>query len=592
MKEKEKNFKLEIPIDASGIEGFKPEQGVRVAAKSYDGSINEQKIKLDAKGKGKATITFAETPGTLQVVIGPETASAEELFGMQTIGFNLPARRWEESLELILPPITISAYYWYWWLRWCRTFTIRGRVVCPNGNPVPGAKVCASDVDMFWWWCSKQQIGCATTDVNGAFEIKFRWCCGWLPWWWWAHRVWHLDPSLAERIMPALQSELKLRKFPVPTPKPDITIFEELLAEQVRPSRQAATSAIAGSEFMRHTKSLIDPAQLERLSVRLRERIPVVSGLERLHIWPWWPWHPWWDCTPDIIFQVSQNCRGTEKIIVNESCWDTRWDIPTLLNVTLVANNEACCIDPNPQPEGNCINITHVCNYPVSTIGGNLSAAPTPEGFQNPGSVLINGDRPFAGSLYIRGDFGTLAGADYYELEWFDSSIMDWKPMPPGSVAGFSRSYFGPQLPAGPVNTWHVPFSVALIDGRNVIESRQHFEVNNGAGTWEVLIPGSRWWMDNKDLLVIWLTENNFPDKTYQLRVKSWQRVGNNLVNPQILSQCGTEQEQDNSLVLTIDNRIEGLGSGHPTASETDSPRLKLISSLRRASSTLNAPCQ
>lgn len=164
-----------------------------------------------------------------------------------------------------------------------------------------------------------------------------------------------------------------------------------------------------------------DTVALERLGVELATRIGPIAELEHLRLWPWYPWHPWWDCTPDIIFRATQICEGIEKVIVDESYFDARWNIPTALNVTLVAHG-ACCVDPTPQPEGNCLNITHVCNDPVANIGGNLSAPPNPAGYLHPGVASIWGDRPYGGVVRIRGDFGTLADAHFYEFEWYDTT--------------------------------------------------------------------------------------------------------------------------------------------------------------------------
>ena len=80
-----RNFKLDIPLDASQVEEFKPEQELKVLVQQSDGSQQVQTVRLNAKGQGSAAFTFAEQPGSLQVVVGPGTASDEELLGMQTI---------------------------------------------------------------------------------------------------------------------------------------------------------------------------------------------------------------------------------------------------------------------------------------------------------------------------------------------------------------------------------------------------------------------------------------------------------------------------------------------------------------------------
>ena len=194
------NFQLRIPLDASGIPNFKPERAVKVAAYDAQGRAYEDLVKLDAKGNGTAVLSFKENPGSLKVAVGPESATAEQLKVLQTISLDIARRHWAGKNELTLSPVVISAYYWWWWFHWCRTFRITGVVRCADGMPVPGAKVCAFDTDGFWWLWSKQQVGCASPDEHGAFEIDFTWCCGWWPWWWWRQRTWLLEPSLAERI--------------------------------------------------------------------------------------------------------------------------------------------------------------------------------------------------------------------------------------------------------------------------------------------------------------------------------------------------------------------------------------------------------
>ena len=126
-------YHLEVPIDASGIEGFKNDQSVKVLAQGPKGPLASSVVKLDDKGHGVAKLAFAEAPGGIRVILGPQDATDEELTGLNTIGVDVPARRWAGS-ALKLSPIKIAAYYWWWWFRWCRTFTISGKVLCPDGS--------------------------------------------------------------------------------------------------------------------------------------------------------------------------------------------------------------------------------------------------------------------------------------------------------------------------------------------------------------------------------------------------------------------------------------------------------------------------
>lgn len=571
-----KQFQLVIPLDASEIEGFKPDQAIKVAVKSPEGSITVQTVKLKRNGKGTATFVFEKKPRGLNVAVGPESASDEELFGMQTLCFNVSVRQWVNERILNIPSVKISPYYWYWWLHRCRAFTIRGKVICPDGNPVPGAEVCVYDTDYWWWWSSKQLVGCATTDATGSFEIKFRWCCGWWPWWWWRYRIWQLEPVLADRIL-AILRDLKLRRVPIPRPKPSLTIFKHILegddtitSEErlilTRAEMSKGQPAIQDIQSLQRT--IVDQSVLEKLRVKLKDRMPVIPEFEQLHLWPWYPWYPWWDCTPDITFQVKQNCLGVEKVIVDENLSDTRWNIPTTLNVTLVAE-DACCIEPQDYAVGECLLITHACDDPVQSIGGNPTAPPTPAGYKNPGVISIYGDRPYAGVVPISGLFGDLANVDYYEFEWSDDGGSTWNPMPPAAAGGFTRVYWGHALDGvGPLGFHAVHFPFINKDGRRVIESREHFEANHAPASWGM----SRFWASNRNKLMRWITTNIFDDKTYKLHVKSWNLdAGGKLINPKILPLCNTTE--DNRIVLTIDNQFTTSGptcpNGHLCGSGT-----------------------
>ena len=566
------NYRLQVPLDASGITGFKPDRNVKIVAYDPKGRAVEAVAKFDSKGQGTATLAFDENPGALHIVVGPEDATAEQLKGLQTISVDVSRRQWGDKKELAIPAIIISPYYWWWWPVWCRKFKITGVVRCANGNPVPGALVCAYDVDWWWWWWSNQQVGCATTDQNGAFEIDFTWCCGWWPWWWWAQRVWLLEPTLAERISRFLREEVKLPRIPVPGPGPDPEIFRSLLEPGLpagptpRPPR-AGLRQFSPSAMTVARPPKVDPTSLEGLRKQLVAKLPANPEFERLRLWPWWPWWPWWDCTPDIIFRVTQECHGQNRVIVNESAWNARWNIPTSLNVTLVASDEACCIAPGTTclDGGNCGFISDICEDNLDDIGGNpgMNSGAAQVGYLNPGLASIYGDRPYSGTVPLRGCVGNTV--DYYEFLVSTAGFGGpWNSLPTAAAGGFTRSYWDNVL-----KKWiDVPFPFALInDGvtdHNVIESLPHYEANNGAKLWDAFTVG---------LLMQLMTNGVLADGTYYLRMRGWTRPGyaGNLSNPVDLPVCGSNDLT--GVVVTIDNHLVTAGptdlNGHPCAGNT-----------------------
>ena len=299
-------FRLEVPLDASGIKDFKPERPVKVVA--YD---RQDKVagwrKLTSTLMEKATRPSSSKPIRAHfrwswVRRKPATRSSGACRRSASTCLPRDGARatWRNSR-----PSRSAAYYWWWWWRWCREYTITGKLVCANGSPVVGATVCAYDVDWWWWWTSQEQVACATTDINGAFSMTFTRCCGWWPWWWWQTREWLLDPILVERI-----SNFPERRFAIRTPTARYAQAQSgrlpAVAADSRPADRATVRrqpAPQGSPVA--LSSHIDPGALDSLRNRLVNVLPKDFPIR---IWPWYPWFPWWDCDADIIFKATQFC--------------------------------------------------------------------------------------------------------------------------------------------------------------------------------------------------------------------------------------------------------------------------------------------
>lgn len=558
---------LIIPVDASKItDADRKQQRVKVAVQQRD-VIKSQVISVEG---GKAEVKFDVDPKQpVSVAVGPENASDEDIFHLQTLTSTVSPTQWPAGQNLTVPALAITPNWWIGWLNWCRTFVITGRVVCADGSPVPGAEVTAYDVDFFWWWSSIVQVGgTAITDASGHFAMKFRWCCGWWPWWWWNLRRWRLEYDLVDKIQPVLKLNPRL-KFPAPDPVPSLD-FTTLNPQPLPPAAAGPAGLALGKT--------IDPTVLPGLREKLMAVLPHVPELERLRIWPWFPWAPWFDCNPDIIFRVKQRCgTGPAKVIYSENVFQTRWNAPTNLNVTLVANKDACCVPPPPnQPEGDCALITGVCGdpgVPVTQIGGNLGAPAAPAGYANPGGR----DRPFAESVSFNGLFGTTAQADYYEIEYTPHGAAAWATVPEGALQDLYRQYHDSTIPF-PLNPWTdvvfspTPFAVA----GGYYESRHHYELTHPPANWNDVLTG-RAWSINANLIASIQTAGFFPEGTYDFRILGYKALaggGPDLATRKVLAGCGQNQNT-NFLVLRIDNRVppnplNDPGSVHVATTEPD----------------------
>lgn len=574
--------KLVIPIDVSQItDNDRDQQKVRVAAK-----VGEKIVSQVASVKsGKAEVTLdVDASKPLTLAIGPDNVSDQEIFNFQTITTTVNPAQWANKPSLKLPPFIVTRPWWDLWLRWCRTFVIQGRVICPDGSPVPGAEVRAFDVDFFWWWLSSSQVGpTVVTDANGHFTIKFRWCCGWWPWWWWQLRRWSLEPLLVDRIRPVLKlrPELKFRE-PSPEVSFDVAALTNLFPPvPIIPQPGIATPSIPIPPPLKAITK-IDPTTIPTLRDKLVTVLPAVPELERLRIWPWWPWTPWLDCSPDIIFRVTQNCGGgQDKVIVNENLFQARWDIPTSSNVTLVANDQACCLPHNdPDPVGACALITGVCGDPgiiSGNIGGNSAHPAGPDGYANPG----NRDNPFSEGISIWGQLGTDPQTAYYEIEFKEHSAGPgaWASVPPAALSGFTRGYFDSSPGHVWPNQWFYPgFPLVPLGTKLVYESRQHYELTHplpAPSSWGNVANGRVWFLNVNELAQI-QTAGNFVDGAYDFRVRGYRALpagGPDPADPGVvLAGCGGHTE-NNLIVLRIDNRIVGPqvpGTVHIDTAEPD----------------------
>jgi hypothetical protein len=332
----ENRFVLHVPLDASRVPDFTPGVAVRVLAWSKQGTSQQRLVRFGSSRKSAATFEFEDRPQeSLRVALGPETATPFELQRLQTISAAVPVSSWISATEVTLPPMQISQWYWWWWQHWKQNFRITGRVVNASDVPIIGASVSAFDIDALWWWTAQERVGEATTDDDGSFAMEFTRASGWSPWWWWATRAWQPNPELVGRITAFVGQYAKFGALAGPTPVPDLEVFHALLAASPRPM-PPRLSLVRSARDNGHTA--IDPAALEGLRERLVEILPRNFPLP---VWPWSAWAPWEDCGANLIFRVADRCAGETTVLLNESVSETRWEIPSTLDVTLTSRDTA-----------------------------------------------------------------------------------------------------------------------------------------------------------------------------------------------------------------------------------------------------------
>ncbi len=132
-RERQQRHHLVVSLDAREVDGFSPDQPVKVLARTVEGRTASAPARFDGEGRGSATLTFPEHPGGLWLLVGPGDATDEELERLRTLGREVPGRMWRGN-ELVLPELRVPAYWWSWWRHWCRVWWSPG-AASPGATP-------------------------------------------------------------------------------------------------------------------------------------------------------------------------------------------------------------------------------------------------------------------------------------------------------------------------------------------------------------------------------------------------------------------------------------------------------------------------
>ena len=536
------SYILNVPLDLSDIDDKASDDRLKVVAQAADESIVSTIVTVSEIAEAPVRLSFAAHPGTVRVAVGPAEADDRQLLAGETVRKVVPSRIWDDLNKVSLAPIKIGRWYWGWWKRWCRTITVEGRLICPDGRPVPGATVCAYDIDWWFIWSSKQQVGCTTTAADGSFTLTFTWCCGLYPWWWWFQtRPWILDTDLTRLVQRRMDRDLRIPLAP-PTGQPSLSVFQPILARN---------GGALGDKPM--LLSDLDPEKVEAARAILVENLPESAELARLQVWPWAPWTPWRDCAPDLVFSATQDCGDGKVVVLNEGPTATRWDVPDQLSVTLVSNDQACC-----RPDGgdeDCLIVDEVCAHAMQHVAGNLGApaaapaAVTGYLITNTDGVDQELDIPFGGSVPVYQNPGDLVGVDYYALEHSTDGGATWLPLPAGASPSFTRRWmvFTPGFATGQES-----FAPIVVGAYEVYQTRRHFQ-DTHFGDWDPV--GDRFWLSTNYNLLTPIDSTKLSDGVHHFRVVQFTETApGEFKGPEPVLGC--DRETQASFVLAIDNRV------------------------------------
>ena len=585
--EQARQVSIEGRIDVSAIEDRKFESAMRVAAVRGGEVLASAPVTgVDRAGRYRYELDFKLlNPCTFHLILGRADVSDRVLVASELarvavtpamlrplppVGKVKADAAIADRVKVEVADMVVDAARYAVWLGFCRTYRVKGRVVCrhwkfENGrfrfcdDPVPGATVEVYDVDSHWWFYSKDLVTTATTAFDGTFEATFTWCC--LPLRPWLERPWHLDPEIFERVRRAVDKLRAIIPIPLPDPPPDAAGLESFVRDLGTALQAAPSKGVSREPLM----AMSDESVAARLDLGLAQLIPA------------WPWRPVRDCAPDILLRATQACGGTVHVIYEESYSQTRWNAPTEVDVTIIANDKACCIPMCADPDcDDCFKFTDVGSTVVANIGGNNPLAPVaPElqGLAGPGGA----DVAFAGILPIYGTVGSMPDLDYYE---FEASVDGgpWAPLPAATLLPLSKYFWG--IPCGGgVPQWNpvsvppeaIPDTSAAV--HHVYKTLARIQSECPGAPWEdPNQSSSRWWNANRNLALMWETASvgNPPpaltsqttfvetplvaDGLYDLRIVGWKKdVNGKLIDRRVLLRCNTVQPE--RLRLRLDNR-------------------------------------
>lgn len=563
----------EIKADPElGPELLKEKKPLKVAAVRQGAILAETEVNLEKIEDYSAVAvelefkTEGKLPSGAYVVVGPNLPDREFL-EVETRKLWLSPRRFTDGVaNLSRERLIIPKHLYRRWLWLCRTFTISGTVIkrvdgCDE--TVPGATVEAYDVDCWWFWWRRDLIDSAVTNPDGTFEMTFRWCCVFpfpilKPFY--PRPPWILNPDLLKKFREVIVPEIG----PIPPEAlrdpSDFELFVEKrlgtepgpvdpmptpLLKSVRPPvptmrRAAPTLPLPPPRMRVDLPSLSKPIRL--LVDKLRPVLP------RLPCWPIWPR----DCTPDIVFKVTQECDEEVRVIYDENPFQTRWNITSPLTVTLFAEEEACSIGECEEPPlgANCLKFTKVNCIDVDDIG--VSAGPPDlRGYANPGDQ----DNPFTGVVRMRGLLGAGSDIDYIRPEYDFNHSASFSPVPKENLVAFSRKYWAPPpgaLPGTPAKWNSVLFKPHEVDGEIVYKTLKLAEDENplpGGWTWGYL------WNDFSSLF-LWNPDNFEGDGVYTLQLRGYRWTGTGLDDQGVLETCEFSPSDPEQVMVRADNRL------------------------------------